>query len=78
MVGEEDSTEEISHFAPEILLGKKIVSNIVGNEQEGMACFFNAGETHQRMRFNLHDSISLDTKRIQNGFQLQMFPYLQE
>jgi len=43
-----------------------------------MTCFFHAGETHDRMRFNLHDSISFDTCRIGHGFQLQLFPYLQE
>ena len=70
MVNEEDFTDDISSFAKEILTGKKLIKNIKGNEVDGMTCFFHAGETHDRMRFNLHDSISFDTKRIGHGFQL--------
>jgi len=43
-----------------------------------MPTFFHAGETHERDCKNLQDSIMLGTKRIGHGFQLQLFPYLQD
>lgn len=43
-----------------------------------MPTFFHAGETHQRDAKNLEDAIMLGTKRIGHGFQLQLFPYLQD
>jgi len=43
-----------------------------------MPCFFHAGETHDRDVKNLHDAILLGTKRIGHGFQLFLFPKLQD
>jgi adenosine deaminase CECR1 len=74
MVNEEDFTEEIGTFAQDILVHKKMV-NI---EKQQLPCFFHCGETHSRTGTNLHDAIMLGTKRIGHGFQLQLFPHLQE
>jgi adenosine deaminase CECR1 len=46
--------------------------------KDGLPTFFHAGETHDRDCQNLHDSILLGTKRIGHGFQLFLFPYLQD
>jgi len=43
-----------------------------------MPTFFHAGETHERTCQNIHDAIMLGTKRIGHGFQIQLFPYLQD
>ena len=77
MVNEEDFTPEISFFAEGILEGKQRVK-ILHAEKDGMPCFFHAGETHDRKVKNLHDAILLGTKRIGHGFQLQLFPTLQQ
>lgn len=45
---------------------------------DGMPCFFHAGETHQLGIKNLHDAIMFGTKRIGHGFQLELFPKLQD
>jgi adenosine deaminase CECR1 len=74
LVNEEDFTPEIGNFAEEILQHKKPIK-INGDE---MPCFFHCGETHSRSVTNIQDAILLGTKRIGHGFQLQLFPHLQQ
>jgi adenosine deaminase CECR1 len=74
MVNEEDFTPEIDQFSEEILKHK---GGIKVNGVD-MPCFFHCGETHSRTVTNLHSAILLGTKRIGHGFQLQLFPALQE
>lgn len=65
LVNEEEFTEPISSFMPEIL---GAIEDQRDKNMHGMACFFHAGETHNRNIFNLHDSVLLNTKRIGHGF----------
>lgn len=65
MVNEEDFTKPISYFAEDILKGKAQMKELGLN---GMQCFFHAGETHDRNRYNVHDAILLNTKRLGHGF----------
>jgi adenosine deaminase CECR1 len=76
LVNEEEFTEPISAFMPEIL--GAIEDKRAESKTEGMQCFFHAGETHNRNIFNLHDSVLLNTRRIGHGFQLALFPNLIE
>lgn len=64
MVNEEDFTPEISAFADDILAFKNEIT--INGEQ--MPCFFHCGETHDRNSHNLHDAITLGSKRIGHGF----------
>ena len=68
MVNEEDFTKPISSFAEDILDGKKQMEKL--GHKDGMKCYFHAGETHDRHRYNCHDAILLNTKRLGHGFQL--------
>jgi len=77
MVNEEDFTPEISSFAKEILTAKKTIM-VTDTNPDGMPCFFHAGETHDRGIKNLQDAIEFGSKRIGHGFQLQLFPLLQD
>lgn len=72
MVNEEDFTPEISSFAQDIVSFK----NEITIDDQQMPCFFHCGETHDRNSHNLHDAITLGTKRIGHGFQLALFPHL--
>ena len=65
LVNEEEFTEPISAFMPEILGASEDPRD---KNMHGMNCFFHAGETHNRNIFNLHDSVLLNTKRIGHGF----------
>lgn len=77
MVNEEDFTPEIKQFAKQILTAQKSIM-VTETSPEGMPCFFHCGETHDRGIKNLHDAIMFGTKRIGHGFQLEIFPYLQQ
>lgn len=77
LVNEEDFTPEISAFAKQILTAQKTVM-VTEQNPGGMPVFFHAGETHERNIKNLHDSIMFGTKRIGHGFQLELFPQLQD
>jgi adenosine deaminase CECR1 len=72
MVNEEDYTEQIEKFMPQILAAQRDETS----STFGMPTFCHAGETHDRSINNLHDAILLNTKRIGHGFQLFLFPNL--
>lgn len=82
MVNEEDFTPEIGTFADQILEARQDIKIVEQRKpievSEEMPTFFHSGETHDRNCKNLHDSIMLGTKRIGHGFQLMLFPYLQD
>jgi len=72
MVNEEDFTPEISSFAENIVSYR----NEITINETPMPLFFHCGETHDRNSHNLHDAITLGSKRIGHGFQLFLFPHL--
>lgn len=71
MVDNEDTAEQISFFAQAIKDANKKLKEM--GIDEGVQCYFHAGETHKRSNqsFNIIDSILFNTKRIGHGFQLQ-------
>lgn len=64
LVNEEEFTQPIAHFMPEILA----VQQESNSNMKNMACFFHAGETNKKDLYNLHDAVLLNSKRIGHGF----------
>lgn len=64
LVNEEDFTDQISEFMPQILAAQKDESSLT----HGMHTFMHAGETHNPLVKNLHDAMLLNSKRIGHGF----------
>lgn len=64
MVNEEDFTDGIQTYMPQILAAQ----NDKTSSTYDMATFCHAGETHNKDITNLHDAILLNTKRVGHGF----------
>lgn len=74
MVQEEDFSEPISSFMPEIFAAKKRADK----EDIPFDLYLHAGESNSRKNKELYDAVLLGTRRIGHGFHLAYHPKLME